>query len=334
VIAPLAAGALATVLRLQNDVIAAGLSLDGVMQLVTDRAMEITDADAGVVELVDGDEMVYRTTAGAASGHLGLRLAVETSLSGRCVLEQRVLRCDDALTDPRVNRDACLRVGAISMLCVPLMHGGAAAGVLKVYANRQAAFCDRDVTLLGALSGTIAAHMANAALFERAVHDSNHDALTGLPNRRAYDERLAREVRRVERYGGALSLVVFDLDGFKRVNDRFGHDAGDEALRAFAGVLEGVRDADECFRLGGDEFAIILPLTEAEGARVVGCRVAAATVAGRVGEGHVGASFGVAQLDGHDAAALHREADMALGAAKRSRPVARGTRPPALAAGA
>jgi diguanylate cyclase (GGDEF)-like protein len=201
-----------------------------------------------------------------------------------------VQRCDDATADERVDRDACQAVGALSMLCVPLRHRGEPVGVLKVYAARTHAFDDADATLLDSLSGVIAAHMAHAAEFERRFYESRHDALTDIGNRRAYDERLDKEVARSERYGHALSLVLLDLDGFKSVNDADGHPAGDEVLRRVGGVLRGVRRTDDCFRTGGDEFALLLPDTPVAGARIVATRVCAeiagsSSAAARVGVG-------------------------------------------------
>lgn len=88
---------------------------------------------------------------------------------------------------------------------------------------------------------------------------ADHDALTGLLNRRGFDRELARTLASCKRYGGDAALIYLDLDGFKRVNDRFGHAAGDRALVTVAEVLKkGVRESDTVARLGGDEFAVIL----------------------------------------------------------------------------
>jgi diguanylate cyclase len=93
------------------------------------------------------------------------------------------------------------------------------------------------------------------------------DDLTGLPNRRAFMRRLLDEVGRVQRYGNPLSLALIDLDGFKAVNDKFGHAAGDEVLRVFSGeILSIFRHHDMVARYGGEEFAVLLPNTHIEGA--------------------------------------------------------------------
>jgi diguanylate cyclase len=93
------------------------------------------------------------------------------------------------------------------------------------------------------------------------------DELTGLPNRRAFTRRLEDEVARVQRYGYPLSLALIDLDGFKAVNDAYGHPAGDEVLRTFAtSILSMFRHHDMVSRYGGEEFAVLLPNTDVEGA--------------------------------------------------------------------
>ncbi|WP_310529406.1 EAL domain-containing protein [Nocardioides sp.] len=122
---------------------------------------------------------------------------------------------------------------------------------------------------------------------ERLAHLANHDTLTGLPNRRAFDAELQRHLDRCKRYGHKGALLLFDLDQFKQVNDTLGHAAGDQLLIAIASLLRhGLRSTDAVARLGGDEFAVLLPeadLAEAEGvadAIVERIRLHAATLEG------------------------------------------------------
>ncbi|HET7145881.1 MAG TPA: sensor domain-containing diguanylate cyclase [Gaiellaceae bacterium] len=143
---------------------------------------------------------------------------------------------------------------------------------------------------------------------------ADHDPLTRLLNRRAFVDRLEGEVARATRYGHSFCLVLADLDGFKELNDRFGHPAGDEALQVFARTLQaGLRRGDEAFRIGGDEFALLLAEASEGDAREVVRRV--------VDEcGTVRASFGVASCpdDAGDSQTLFRLADAALYEAKRT----------------
>lgn len=155
---------------------------------------------------------------------------------------------------------------------------------------------------------------------ERAYHDlaeiALSDPLTGLRNRRAFEEDLQREAPRADREGAALSLLIVDVDHFKAFNDRFGHPAGDDALRAVARLLrEHARRSDSVARIGGEEFAVLLPDTDVEGALALAERFRAAVERHEWPDRAVTVSIGVAtvrQASGDTAAALVREADRAL----------------------
>ncbi|HEY2938979.1 MAG TPA: GGDEF domain-containing protein, partial [Gaiellaceae bacterium] len=150
------------------------------------------------------------------------------------------------------------------------------------------------------------------------------DHLTGLANRRRFSESLSLEVSRAERFGGTLSLVLADLDDFKRVNDLYGHQVGDEVLRRFAEImLESVREFDLAVRHGGEEFAVLLPETDLEGGVKLAERLAEALrgtpFTSRSGETFaVTSSFGVSAYPGSASAEqLMLAADRALYRAKK-----------------
>ena len=165
--------------------------------------------------------------------------------------------------------------------------------------------------------------LENARLHLRLEREAVTDGLTDLPNRRQFEESLAGELTRVGRFGGSLALIVADLDDFKRVNDRYGHLAGDEVLRTFADVLrDAIREIDVPVRYGGEEFAVLLPQTDVEGARQVAERIRSSLEQSvfELGPGvraRVTASFGVAAYpDEADEEALVAAADRALYEAK------------------
>ena len=149
------------------------------------------------------------------------------------------------------------------------------------------------------------------------------DSLTGLGNRRSFDAALAREVSRSRRYASPLALIVFDLDHFKRTNDRWGHSAGDEVLRSFARIATvSFGEADLLFRIGGEEFVALLPFSGADGALVAAENfldaIRKASIAFGGSEISVTVSAGVASLETGDAsaAAFLARADRALYVAK------------------
>jgi diguanylate cyclase (GGDEF)-like protein len=171
------------------------------------------------------------------------------------------------------------------------------------------------------LLGQFAAHAAlahrNATLVDHVRRMAAVDGLTGLANRRAFDEALTTEVRRARRTGQALSLILLDADHFKRVNDNHGHHAGDDVLRAIGRALAGGRATDVPARYGGEEFAVLLPSCAGTEAVRVAERLRAAINA-ETGPLAVTASAGVASLsdDIADERALLAAADAALYRAK------------------
>lgn len=148
------------------------------------------------------------------------------------------------------------------------------------------------------------------------------DSLTGLPNRRTFDQAISRELAAIARGGAPAGIIEFDLDHFKEVNDTFGHFAGDEVLRQAARLVsDSIRKSDLFARYGGEEFILMLPETPLAGARQVAEKLrerienSAFSVEGR--EIRITASFGVAQLDTSPAESCYRMVDRALYRAKQ-----------------
>jgi diguanylate cyclase (GGDEF)-like protein len=305
---------LLAIIDLQNDLASTRAELDEVMRKVVDRAGPLVGAAGAVLELADGDEMVYRAVAGSAAQSAGTRLKRAHSLSGRCVDEKTALRSDDTATDERVDREACRRVGAASMICVPVLQNGSAVGVVEVLSPETNAFDDEDVATLGLLARVVAASMQTSLEYAVALGRGVQDPLTGLLNRRAFDERLGQELDRKRRYAQPLSLALLDLDGFQAANDRLGHAAGDEVLRRVAAILpRALRIADMCFRVGADEFALILPSTAYPGARLAVDRCTSEVEAAHLASSSIGVSAGVVEVrDGETAAAVVARADAKL----------------------
>ncbi|MEQ8349704.1 MAG: diguanylate cyclase [Sneathiellaceae bacterium] len=165
-------------------------------------------------------------------------------------------------------------------------------------------------------------HLQRLAEERRVRRLADFDDLTGLHNRRRFLEGLAIELERARRYGRTLSFVAFDLDHFKSINDRHGHDVGDAVLQAVGKVLrKRLRNVDLSGRLGGEEFGILLPETGLDGARCVAEKLRADIAATQVGDPRspvsATASFGIACLRaGDDSDSLRKRADEALYEAK------------------
>jgi len=208
-------------------------------------------------------------------------------------------------------------------LVIPLHdRGGTLVGV--IWADEPADRLLPSTERLQALrmfANQAATAVVSAAAFAEMQFLADHDPLTRVGNRRAFTRRLAEEVHRAARYGQRFALAILDVDGFKALNDRDGHLAGDVALEAIGDVLrDRLRRSDSAFRLGGDEFAVILDEAGTAEATQVVMRIADGIAAIDAGEGHrLRASFGVALGDGApDPEALLRAADAAMYEAKRA----------------
>lgn len=161
------------------------------------------------------------------------------------------------------------------------------AGFL-VFAYRESRDADGSVPIVTTLANAAALALSNASRYQDALERSRRDALTGLHNRQVLEEALDRETRRAHRHGHPLSVVLFDVDRFKSINDHFGHPMGDEVLRRVAAALrDTVRRTDFVCRIGGDEFAVLLPDTPAEDARILAERIRRAVSAAPPGGGRI-----------------------------------------------
>lgn len=243
------------------------------MRETVEQIRRLTRSEGSVLELVDGEQLEYRAVAGTVSDYLGLRLDVATSLSGRCVSQKQIMYSEDTNCDPRVDAAACRKISARSMLVVPLFRGLDAIGVLKAVSAKPAAFDRIDeyaLSLFAQFIGGVIARQAEADRSAELAADMERralrDELTLLPNRAAWLEELGRGIARSRRAQLPLAVMYLDLDGFKSVNDRHGHAAGDRVLQTFAGQLRDcIRGSDFVAHLAGDEFAVMV-----EGLRDVG----------------------------------------------------------------
>jgi diguanylate cyclase (GGDEF)-like protein len=207
-------------------------------------------------------------------------------------------------------------------LAVPLPDNGGRLGYLTTYSGEAGRrYGEDEVRRLEELAERAAPAIENARRFREARQLADLDALTGLHNRRYFHETLARECARAHRYSRQLSLVVFDLDDFKDVNDRIGHLAGDAVLaEAAERVREVVRSADIPCRVGGDEFAVILPESGREQAEQLFHRIQTAVSGRPIGQaGRLKLSAGVAELSAEDdSISFFERADDALYRAKEA----------------
>ncbi|MDZ5650712.1 response regulator [Nitrospirillum sp. BR 11828] len=179
------------------------LDLGAFMQTVVDRLQRLTGAKGAVVELAEGEDMVYRAASGAVSRFVGVRLKRKGSLSGYCVETARVLMCADSETDERVDRAACRTVGVRSMVCAPLFEAGRAVGVLKVMGTEPNAFSSDDVALLQMMAKALGGALGKQLSF--------HEKQLLLEERTATIARLEVEVAERRRAEAALQAQALEM---------------------------------------------------------------------------------------------------------------------------
>ena len=216
-------------------------------------------------------------------------------------------------------------VGALGSLCVvPLKQGNAVTGAIVVESEVVGGVLLRDMRNVRLLGAVASVSLETVWQIEEATRRARTDALTGLSNRRAFDEALSRAVAEADRFGHNVGLVVCDVDNFKRVNDLYGHEVGDHVLRSIAATLStGIRGVDLVARYGGEELVLLLGKADVAMAWEVAERMRSAIESKTIGVGehlvHVTASFGVASYP--ETARLGDElfpaADKALYTAKR-----------------
>lgn len=212
----------------------------------------------------------------------------------------------------------------LSVAAVPIRGRDGLEGVLAVYHGSREAFTREHLRVLQAASPHVGMAVENALKYHRAESSAETDQLTGLFNARSLRTHLERELSRATRDGSSLAVLVCDLDGFKQVNDNFGHLKGNEVLQVFAGLLrEACRDSDYLVRMGGDEFVILQPGMQQDVCvpQIERLRAAALEAGWKAcGEECLSISVGAAffPTDGATAEALLDEADRRMYASKRA----------------
>jgi len=161
-----------------------------------------------------------------------------------------------------------------SIIGIPLKIDDNVVGVMNLARSATGSFSESEIRLLTLLADQAAVSISNADLHQQMQDQAYSDTLTGLPNRRALDERMERELKSARRTGEPFAVVMMDLDGFKSINDTYGHVVGDEVLRLFfKHISQGIRTSDFLARYGGDELCLIMGHTDLETALVVAGKI-------------------------------------------------------------
>ncbi len=298
------------------------LDLADLLNCLCHVVLQTFPVDHVVVVLCEEGRLVVRRHRGS----LTPRIAEGDLLPPGTGLCARALASGDLVVENRVDAIAGYVSGfaeTASEMCLPLIARGQPIGVLALESRRSGAFRSHDVEALHPLADICATAIHNAQQYDRVRALACVDGLTGVQNRRRFEECLCAEIDRERRYGGVFSLILADIDHFKRLNDESGHTVGDDVLCQTARLLvEHCRKVDVVCRYGGEEFALVLPQTTTasatQAAEKLRCAIAGFTFPGI--SRRLTMSFGVAEFphDGSTRDELVRAADAALYSAKRS----------------
>lgn len=244
------------------------LSLQVVLDTLMTKAREVMQAEASSLMLLDEEtqELFFHTLTGDKSDVLrSIRLKLGEGIAGWVAREGEPLLVEDCSKDPRFSSraDQISQFRTHSMMCVPLKYRRRVIGTVQVLNKEDGSFFNqKDLKIFHVLADQAAIAVENARLHEMATVD----AMTGLYRKAYFLARAEEELRRARYDGSPLSLLMTDIDFFKKVNDRFGHQGGDTALVAVAGVLNDTvrRIGGELIagRYGGEEFCVLMPDTD------------------------------------------------------------------------
>lgn len=306
-------------------IVTSSMSIESIFERFVEELREMVDFDWATITLADGNQLYIL----ALSSNIGSpwenerRITLEGTATELVCRERRTVYEPDLTQYSRfVTGKHHIEHGIRSILYLPLNIKDDCIGCFVLASRERDAFDARKIRLLEQVSLQIATPVENSQLYARAEQRSRVDELTGLFNRRHFEERMKEEISRHGRHGDAFSIFLLDLDGFKTYNDIYGHPTGDTLLNQTARLIRtSLRTGDQAFRYGGDEFIAILPETEIADGRIVAERVRT-VIAERMKEKEISVtcSIGLAAYpsDGVISGELVTVADTALYFAKRT----------------
>lgn len=314
------------------------LSLDETLSVLAVRLKRMVPYDSMAIYVRRGERLVPEFVTGDNFRLFSsLEIPLGQGLSGWVAENRKPIVNGNPSVEPGYLNDPSRFTTMRSALAVPLEAVNGVVGVLALYHGGKDAFTRDNLRILLAISSKVAISIENALKFRQAERSATTDYLTGLPNARSLFLHLDSELARCRRTKQPLTVLVCDLDGFKQVNDRFGHLEGNRVLQVVAaGLKEICREYDYVARMGGDEFVLVLPGLRREDLEAKASRlVEVAVAAGRevCGEDLLSLSLGHAHFppDGLDAEQLLAEADRRMYKAKHRNKTARAAKLPAWA---
>jgi len=268
-----------TLVNRLTAIITSSMSIQMIFEGFAQELKKVVDIDWATIALIDGNELYFM----ALSSTIGSAWQPEERIPLEGTATELACRERQAVYEPDLKRhhrfwtwESHVKQGISSVVYLPLSVTDRIIGSLILASRKPNAYNRRQIELLEKVALQIAAPVENAQLYAQLEQRSRIDVLTGLFNRRHFEEQLKEEVSRHSRYGNEFSISMLDLDNFKSYNDAYGHPAGDILLSQIGKIIKSsIRNVDQAFRYGGDEFVVILPQTARGDAYVVAERVRA-----------------------------------------------------------
>ncbi|MFY9647735.1 MAG: HD domain-containing phosphohydrolase [Terriglobales bacterium] len=302
------------------------LRLDDTLSMFSVRLKRLAAYDAMAVYVRHGKGLAAEYVSGDNFRLFSsLKIPVGEGLSGWVAHNNKPIVNGNPSVEPGYLNDPTKFSNLRSALAVPLLGDSEVVAVLALYRTGQDAFTQDDLRIVLSASSKLGITIENALQFREAQESATLDCLTGLPNTRSLYRHLEAELSRCRRSGSPLTVLVLDLDGFKQVNDRFGHIEGNNLIRTFATSLkESCREYDYAARIGGDEFVLVVPGMPTQAVDEIRERLqkTATAVGSAICPTHaLSVSVGSASYpdDGGDAETLLSAADHSLYKVKRAR---------------
>jgi diguanylate cyclase (GGDEF)-like protein len=281
-----------------------------VIELIMAKIQQLIPSEAWSMLMVDEEkqELAFELALGAKGKDVSsYRIKMGEGVAGWVAQTGKPAIVNDAARDRRFTRkfDTKTQFQTHSILCAPLISRGRTIGVVEIINRVGGRFTQTDLDILLTLVEPCAIAIENAMLFQRTEQLTITDDLTKLFNSRYMNLYIGREIKRCKRHGIPLSVIFLDLDGFKGINDQYGHLAGSGTLAEVGSILaEEVRESDILARYGGDEFVVVLPETPPGGALVIAERLRRAIeehafLAAQGLSAHISASFGISSYPDH-----------------------------------
>jgi diguanylate cyclase (GGDEF)-like protein len=281
-----------------------------VIELIMGKIQQLIPSEAWSMLMVDEErrELTFELALGEKAKDVsGFRVKMGEGIAGWVAETGKPTIVNDTSRDRRFagKFDSKTLFRTRSILCAPLISRGRTIGVVEIINRVGGRFTQSDLEMLLTLVEPCAIAIENAILFQKTEQLTITDDLTRLFNSRYLNVYIGREIKRCKRHGIPLSVIFLDLDGFKRINDLFGHLAGSRTLAEVGTILaQAVRESDILARYGGDEFVVVLPETAPSGAMVIAERIRRAIEAHTFLKGHglearISASFGISSYPDH-----------------------------------